>query len=103
MKRRRKKTMHAQSFASSLVPHQVACVFFDPLDKTMVSVGRFLSTERGPSFDFTRSHAVDASGEDGKVCEWSTENWSSATGLGAVGQGQGFLHIRHESFQLDVG
>ncbi|CAK9040854.1 unnamed protein product [Durusdinium trenchii] len=42
---------------------EVACVFFDPLDKTMVSVG-----------------------EDGKVCEWSTENWSSINEYGVHGE-----------------
>ena len=35
-------------------PREVVSFSFDPLDKTLVSVG-----------------------EDGKVCEWSTETWSS--------------------------
>lgn len=43
-------------------PREVASMAFDPLDKTLVSVG-----------------------EDGKVCEWSTENWSSINEYGVHG------------------
>jgi len=43
-------------------PREVAALAFDPLDKTLVSLG-----------------------EDGKVCEWSTENWTSINEYGVHG------------------
>eukprot|EP00438_Fugacium_kawagutii_P035252 Skav227211 [mRNA] locus=scaffold2048:335560:349311:- [translate_table: standard] len=48
---------------SNCLKYQVASMVFDPLDKTLVSLG-----------------------EDGKVCEWSTENWSSINEYGVHGE-----------------
>ncbi|CAE7559580.1 CFAP57 [Symbiodinium natans] len=44
-------------------PREVASMAFDPLDRTLVTLG-----------------------EDGKVCEWSTENWSALNEYGAHGE-----------------